>query len=678
MKNILLIITSILTFSSSIASAEIITINFRGTVSTVSGNTSIANIGNIVEGSYSYDDTVPNTSTDPLNYAEYRLPSPVPDNLGFTSLSINGASLVRAPDISHSNVFIANDMEDWNNPSQTIDDIGMDTCCDIGTINGQLINHAILQFNDNLNNPITSNNISGIEASLNNFSNKKIYIGTVDEFGSWISIEVDLEPVSINAPLEPLPPAKIVNIYFKGMITSVNGDSTIASVGNIIEGTYSYDESTRNTSHDPDNFAEYKAADPVPDNLGFTRLSINGASLVRSPVINNAIVFIGNDITDWSDPTKMIDDVGMDMCCEVGTINGTTISHAFLQFNDNMTNPLQTNNLTEVAGALNRFSTRKIYIGAQDNLGNWVNIEALLEPVSTTEPLNNGNDNVVAFRSIVRTVDDPTGQLAGSINNGDTINGNWRFSPSLVDSNPDPEIAEYAPVDSQGQVGNGDNNNYLAFDVNGYSFKGNVDTAFNIKIENGSKDSPTGLWPDNFRVSAFSHLGTLSNGSYLDNFHVHLSSNGDSINTTELNEATPSSLDDWFSADFMMYGRHPDGSRFTITATVVALSRGSETVPTTVNQIFPASGTIYGINNFDANLKLEVTSETPFVNGSLANLNGPSLQIDCQIDASNEGNAFIRCPNIGRYFTPGDNLLRILINDHNVIKVKTATYHWIP
>ncbi len=677
MKNLLLIITSIIAFSSSIASAEIITINFRGTVGTVSGNTSIANIGNIVEGSYSYDDAVPNTSTDPLNYAEYRLPSPVPDNLGFTSLSINGAALVRAPNISNATVFITNDMQDWNDPSLTIDDIGMDTCCDIGTINGQLINHAILQFNDNVNNPLTSNNISGIAASLNNFANKRIYIGTVDEFGNWISIEVDLEPVSINAPLEPLPPPEIVNIYFKGMVTSVNGDSTIASVGNTIEGTYSYDESTRNNSSDPANFAEYKAADPVPDNLGFTRLSINGASLVRSPVINNAIVFIANDMTDWSDSTKTIDDVGMDMCCEIGVINGTTISHAFLQFNDNMTNPLQTNNLTEVAGALNRFSTRKIYIGAQDSLGNWVSIEAMLEPVSTSEPLK--NDNVVAFRSIVRTVDDPTGQLAGSINNGDTLNGYWRFSPSLVDSNPDPEIAEYAPLDSQGQAGNGDSNNYLAFNINGYSFKGNVDSAFSIKIENGGKDSPAGLWRDYYAVDAFSHIGTLSNGSYLDNFNVRLSTGGgDAINSTELNEATPSSMDGWLFADFIMSGRHPDGSRFSITATIVALSRGTETIPTTVNQIFPASGTIYGINNFDANLNLEETSEIPFVSGSLANLNGPSLQIDCQVDSTSEGKAFIRCPNISRYFTPGDNLLRILINDHIVLKVKTATYHWIP
>ena len=93
MKNLLLIITSIIAFSSSIASAEIITINFRGTVSTVSGSTSIANIGNIVEGSYSYDDAVPNTSTDPSNYAEYKLPSPVPDNLGFTYEQIIGRCL---------------------------------------------------------------------------------------------------------------------------------------------------------------------------------------------------------------------------------------------------------------------------------------------------------------------------------------------------------------------------------------------------------------------------------------------------------------------------------------------------------------------------------------------------------------------------------------------------------
>lgn len=75
-------------FSSQAVFSKTVTVQFSGTVNTVYG-TSTHSPGTPVEGTFAFDDSTPNSSPYP-EHAEYRMPSPLNAQMGFTSVKVGG------------------------------------------------------------------------------------------------------------------------------------------------------------------------------------------------------------------------------------------------------------------------------------------------------------------------------------------------------------------------------------------------------------------------------------------------------------------------------------------------------------------------------------------------------------------------------------------------------------
>lgn len=268
----LLSLFTLLSFQS--VSAQIVTINFSGTVDVVYG-TSVYSPGTPVAGTISFDDSTPNTSPYP-EHAEYRVNGPLPAQTGLTSLTIGSSTYTQNLNTGDAMFIVVNDVQDWSGAYPTIDVVDFTTCCQTGTLsNGLSIEMMHLSLNDGPNNPLSSNNLTSAFSSSSNFDSKTMGVFGSNGAGGYYDLQIKINSVSIGgAASAPTGPQNLV--AFDSVVTRISDTTgqitSLIREGESITGNFTFDPNLIAMNPPNPEFAFYKA--PGDDN---NNISINFA-----------------------------------------------------------------------------------------------------------------------------------------------------------------------------------------------------------------------------------------------------------------------------------------------------------------------------------------------------------------------------------------------------------------
>lgn len=449
--------------------------------------------------------------------------------------------------------------------------------------------------------------------------------------------------------------AKTITVHFNGNVSYVNGTSGY-SAGDAVEGTFVLDDSTPNSSPYPEH-AEYRMLSPLSAQKGFTSLKVGNETFFPDPIGSDATVFVANDI--YPGPNGLIDDVSFDLCCQAGTFtNGDTVNNMHIIFNDDSNNPLSSNDLSAAMANLSNFKNIDMGINGSSFTAGYYDIQIKINTISVdgASSAANGPKNLVAFDSVVTRIDDPSGQTASLVREGDSITGNFTFDPNLVAMNPpNPEFAYYqAP---------GDDKNNISINFAGQTIVTNLNSDFKIEIHNYE---PEIAGADRFFVSAtlFNPI-PLMNGSVIEDLRVEfINPPAQNLTSTDLLSSTPSDLSKWYVANLIINGRNPDGSFFNIKAALSDLVQGASSVtPMKTEDLFPASGTTQMHQQFEAMIIFDsIRAPITRVYSKLMNARGYTHN-RCGFDGFTMTNQQrVLCYGISNDLTPGMNVLRIAVH----------------
>lgn len=448
--------------------------------------------------------------------------------------------------------------------------------------------------------------------------------------------------------------AKNITVHFNGTVNTVNGSGNY-SPGDVVEGTFVFDDSTPNTSPYPEH-AEYRMLSPLSAQRGFTSLKVGNETFSPNLDGSDATVFIANDISNG--PSGSIDDVSFDLCCQAGAFsNGDHVNNMHIIFNDSMNNPLSSNDLSAALANLSAFAIKDMGINVS-NGGGYYNLQINIDNVSVEggTSATNGPKNLVAFDSVVTRIDDSSGQVTSLVREGDSITGNFTFDPNLIAMNPsNPEFSFYqAP---------GDDKNNISINFAGQTIVSNLNSDFKIEIENHEPDTTAA---DRFNVNAimFNPI-QLENGSVIEDLRIEfINPPAQNLSSTDLLSSTPSDLSKWYVANLYIKGRNPDGSLFSVKAALSDLVQGASSVtPMQTEDLFPASGTTQRHQQFDASAIFD-SNRAPIVQvfSKLMNAQG-YIHNRCGFDNFTMTNQQrITCYGISYDLVPGINVLRIAVH----------------
>lgn len=451
--------------------------------------------------------------------------------------------------------------------------------------------------------------------------------------------------------------AEIVTIQFKGNVDFVNGVSSINS-GDQVSGTYSFDTNTQNTSPISE-FAEYRVNGPLPYNIGYQSLSIGNVSLTPNQDAWETAVFVADDVPSWDGLSQYMDNVAIIQCCPAGTLsNGLTVDGMSMDFSDSVNNPISSHDLKGALSNLASFSQKTMSLHGMDSSGYWYDIQIKITSVS----LDGGNvaapSNLVAFDSLITSINDPSGQLSPELRPGVVFDGYFTFDPSLPNMNPPgSQFAMYNSI--------GNEKNHMTLNLAGQNYKTDHLSDFNIQIENRE---PSESGPDIYEVDIPTSAIQLANGSRVNQINLRfINLTRQKLTSTELLASTPSDLTTWFRAYLEISGQHMDGSTFQIKSSLSALEPGSmTTTPMATEELFPASGVLSMRSMqefpgaqilFDANRPL-----VEYVSNMLLNERG-ERRLYCSVQGltwmTNQQN--LVCPDVKYEVSPGLNVFRIYV-----------------
>ena len=451
--------------------------------------------------------------------------------------------------------------------------------------------------------------------------------------------------------------AKTVTITFKGTVDSVNGTS-VYSPGQVVEGTYSFDDSIPNSSPVPDH-GEYRVMGPLPPETGFTSLKIGIDTFTPNVNTEEATVFVGNDIPDWNGVYPTIDDVGLTVCCQAGSLsNGLNVDHMYVAFNDGPNNPLSSNDLAPALSALSSFDTKTMGIFGSDNFGGWYDIQVKIDTVSVSGASAGptGPGNLVAFDSVITDFSGSPGPLFEFLQQGESISGNFTFDPTLQDRLSNPDIGLYETT--------GDSKNHVKLNIAGETFTS--DNGYHFKIE--IRDYPPEVaGPDTYilRINRIASVAPLANGLTINEVEIEfVNFPAQNLSNTDLLSSTPSDLSVWYISNLIISGRHSDGISFSLRAALSDLAQGQESVaPMATEELFPASGTTQMGQRFDAMAILN-ESRAPITKLYAKMHNGRGqYNENCGFDTFTITNQQrILCYMVSDSLIPGMNVLRISVH----------------
>lgn len=372
---------------------------------------------------------------------------------------------------------------------------------------------------------------------------------------------------------------------------------------------------------------------------------------------SDATVFIANGL-DFGDGKK-IDDVNFDQCCQAGSFsNGDNVDNMHIIFNDDINNPISSNDLSAAFSNLSAFNIKDMGINGSTLNGDYYHLQINIQSVTVdgASGATNGPKNLVAFDSVVTRIDDPSGQMMSTVHEGESITGNFTFDPNLMPMNPpNPEFAFYqAP---------GDDKNNISINFAGQTIVTNLDSDFKVEVHNREAGSSGA---DRYVVSAaiFNPI-PLMNGGMVEDLRVEfINPPAQNLSSTDLLSSTPSNLTQWYVANLYINGRNPDGSFFKVKAALSDLLQGANSVvPMETEDLFPASGTLQLQQHFDAVSILDM-NRAPIVNVFSKVVNGQGYNHNrCGFDNfTMTGQQRVICHGISSELVPGINLLRIAVH----------------
>lgn len=378
--------------------------------------------------------------------------------------------------------------------------------------------------------------------------------------------------------------AEIVTIQFSGNIESTYGNNDF-NIGDQVNGSYTFDTNTQNTSPSPD-FGEYRINGPLPPNIGYQNLTIGNNTFTPDPNSMEAIMFIANDHPAWDGLSPTFDHIGIAQCCTSGTLsNGLTVSDIFIDLYDGINNPLSSIDLSSALNNLSSFDKKTMHINGMDNFGGWYNLQVNIASLTLDGGTTNvAPSNLVAFDSLITSIDDPSRQLNTTLRQGETFSGYFTFDAALSNMNP-----PHMPMAIYNSIGN--EKNHMELNLAGMNYKTDHLSDFNILIENREPDQSG---PDIYEVDIPTSAIQLENGSKVDQINLKfINLTRQKLTSTELLSSTPTDLTTWYRAYLVLTGHHSDGSQFTIKSSLSSLNPGSKkTTPMATEELFPASGTL--------------------------------------------------------------------------------------
>ena len=341
--------------------------------------------------------------------------------------------------------------------------------------------------------------------------------------------------------------ADIVTIQFEGSVSNINADLNYPnanvgfSVGDVVTGTYSFDTSVPNNYPGVD-FSEYRVDGPLPQNIGYTNLSIGSNTLTQGSSSYDATVFVDDEGPSRDGLSLYADVVGLGQCCEVGSLsNGLILEHIFIEFYDGVNNPISSENLKMALSKVPSFDKKTMWINARDDNGMWVNVEVDISVASTNGTIPTPASNLVGFDSLITSVDDPTGQLTPELRSGSEFSGYFTFDPTLENMKPPhmPSGMYHSP---------GNELNHMSLTLDGQNFKTDHNSDFNVFIEN-KELTETGA--DIYEIDIGTGAIQLENGSRVDRINLKfINLTRQKLTSVELLSSTPVDLTTWYRAYF--------------------------------------------------------------------------------------------------------------------------------
>lgn len=376
--------------------------------------------------------------------------------------------------------------------------------------------------------------------------------------------------------------AELVTIQFSGNVESTYGSNAF-NPGDPVSGSYTFDTNTQNISPNPE-FGEYRIDGPLPANIGYQNLNISGQTFTPDSNAYETTVFIANDYPAWDGLSESFDHVGIGQCCTTGKLsNGLAVSDIFIDLYDGINNPLNSIDLNSALSNMAAFDKKTMHINGMDDLGSWFNIQVNLSSVSIEggETVH-APSNLIAFESLITTVNDPYGQLSPMLRPGEVFSGYFTFDVNLPNLNPPGSYAAiYNSI--------GDELNHMKLNLAGGNYKTDHLSDFNIRIENRE---PEQSGPDIYEVDIPTSAIQLSNGSKINHINLKfINLTRKKLSSTDLLISTPTDLITWYRAYLVLTGHHSDGSPFEIKSSLSSLKPDSKTTtPMPTEELFPASG----------------------------------------------------------------------------------------
>lgn len=373
-------------FTSQVVLAKTITVQFNGTVATVYG-TSVYSPGAPVEGTFTFDDSTPNNSPYP-SHAEYRMSSPLNAQLGFTSLKVGGEIFHPNLDGSDATVFIANDIE--NGPNSTNDDVSFDQCCQTGSFsNGDHVDNMHIIFNDDSNNPLSSNDLTAAFSNLSVFNIKDMGINGSSSTAGYFNIQIKIQSVTVNGASSATNGPKNL-VAFDSVVTRLDDPSgqimSMIHEGESISGNFTFDPNLIAMNPPNPEFSFYQAPGDDKNNIS---INFAGQNIITH-LDSDFKVEVHNSEAETSGADRYI--VSAAIFNPIPLMNGALIQDLRIEFvNPPAQNLSSTDLLSSTPSALSQWYVANLFIDGRNADGSFFKVQAalsdLLQGASSVIPM---------------------------------------------------------------------------------------------------------------------------------------------------------------------------------------------------------------------------------------------------------------------------------------------------
>ena len=435
-------------------------------------------------------------------------------------------------------------------------------------------------------------------------------------------------------------------------------------VGDQITGTYTLDTAMIDGDPSPEVASSYTHP-PIAPGLGF---NFNLPNLDYTPDNNaadlNVFVYDGPGVDHYLMHSGT---------SNIGLLsNGSRVDHVSLYMDDWTGTTLTTAEFNTDLAVLNAFPDKNLIINGRSATGASFMLEAhissLTLPGARCEAPT--GQNTLSFTATITDVYDSSSNNLG-LNVGDPIGGYFALDPSKPDMDPSNEHAhyEYPPGDWSGNV---------ELNIAGTTLTGNPDQHhFNVHVAN----FPASIGSDNFFVSNWYENMVLPSGAIIQGVDLDFyDPNGTALNTTSLPDAIPSTVSGWMYHNVHINGVHPDGTFFSVVATINSLQANFAPAPSPLT-ISPASGTFLEQQLFHTAIILE--SDLPPIRNYTVSLdaNGFYKPVTCNIGPVTLDNRQTLLCDTNPYYqlNPGTNTLNVEVElvDGTLLN-NTATWERLP